>query len=551
MTIQTLTHKEKLARLTTAIAAPLFLFTLALGVRLYFLLAFPHVITLSEADAMGYISIARSIMNTGGLGDTALHFHPFYPLLAGLVNLLVPNIELASRLASTVMGALLVVPLYLAAEELADRRTAFLSALAAALFWNFIDNSLVPLSQQTYLTLFVVAIYLGVTLVRSRTAWRYLALGFTCGALYLTRPEGILAFFYLAPLTIWITVADKSLPPAKRILLLGGLILSFFLVIFPYLNYLHSHTGRWTISGKAGMTMLGIDSSLRLLPDGRTMGDAAASGTGTASLVPNLAEFLSSYGITLVKFLKVIPGQLPTPCLLFALAGLAVSLGALYPLAKEGRGTKALQLAVTLTGVVLVLPVFAFNTIAVQAGYILPLFPLLIMFACRGAVAGEEYLLTALRRLHLPISTRLCQWALLSAALVLLFGYHSIMPPWRETRLPAVKDFILGQQFLLKETGTVLKKSTPPNSIIMSRWSNMGFYGDRKWIGLVDGEVQEVVLYAKKHNVSYLVIDSVAVPHRRPKLLPLLEQPFAGHAGLQPIHVNTRYGVLVVIYKII
>ena len=109
--------------------------------------------------------------------------------------------------------------------------------------------------------------------------------------------------------------------------------------------------------------------------------------------------------------------------------------------------------------------------------------------------------------------------------------------------------FCAGQEFFLKDTGFWLKQNTLPDAQVMVRWGVIGHYADRRWSGLVDGDVQEVVDYAKKHDINYLVIDSNAVPRRRPKLAPLLD-PAAVFPGLTPVYSRLEYGILVIIYRV-
>lgn len=78
----------------------------------------------------------------------------------------------------------------------------------------------------------------------------------------------------------------------------------------------------------------------------------------------------------------------------------------------------------------------------------------------------------------------------------------------------------------------------------------MGFYAERKWVYIPDGEITEVVKYAKDHNVSHIVIDSAAVPKRRPKLEPLLD-PEIYHKGLMPVYVAESFSILVIIYQVL
>ncbi len=83
----------------------------------------------------------------------------------------------------------------------------------------------------------------------------------------------------------------------------------------------------------------------------------------------------------------------------------------------------------------------------------------------------------------------------------------------------------------------------------MSRWSNIGYYGERGWIALADGAIEEVIAYAKRNGITHIVIDSDSVPRRRPQLLNLLD-PSLPHAGLTPVYADERFYTRVVIYQV-
>src|SRR4051794_7379337 len=112
-------------RLTTAALVTL-VFSLALAIRLVMLTRFSHVIFLHEADATGYLAMAKSIASSGSLRG-ATHFPPFYPFVCAIFYFLTGDLESAGRLAAAFLGALLTVPVYYAARQVADRRVALLA----------------------------------------------------------------------------------------------------------------------------------------------------------------------------------------------------------------------------------------------------------------------------------------------------------------------------------------------------------------------------------------------------------------------------------------
>ncbi len=523
------------------------LFSLALAVRLIMLFRFPHVVFLHEADAMGYITIAKSVVTTGGLGG-AVHFPPFFPAVIALFSLFTADWELAARLASAVMGALVVVPVYLVAARLAGWRVGLLAALSFVMLRDVVDFSLQPLSQTTYLTLLMLVTVLGMTAVSTCSSLVSLLLGLACSALYLTRPEGILAFAFVLALIVLARLLDRTAPLPDKIRSLLLLAAGFSLPTLPYLFYLRQQTGAWTISGKAGATIIGIDRSMKLLPDGTLLGQKAMPGAGIGSMLADIGLLLQTCRENGLKFLQMLPEHLPTPLLLTALAG--VALLAFDALRREKRSEALLQLAMAFAGVIVVLPVFAFSNLSVAVSYILPIFPLLLIGLCRLAGGGEALLLGRLASGSSRLSVWIREIPVVSAAAVLMLGLLSLRPLWQELGSEDFKWFAKGQEFFLKETGSWLKQNTPANAAVMARWSQVGFYGDRRWTGLADGSIAEVVAYSKKQAIGYIVIDSVAVPRRRPQLAPLLD-PSLGAAGLRAVYARDGYDIRVVIYQVL
>lgn len=529
----------------------LIIFCLALTVRLYLLFTYPHVVFLHEADAMGYFSIARSIVETGGPGETATHFPPFYPFVIALVSFFANDIELAGRLASCIMGALLVFPVYLAGRELRDSRTGLYAATLTAFFGAFVDYSLQPLSQATYLTILMFAVYFGMLLLRSYSLPTAALFGLTAGAAYLTRPEGIMVFAFIFFILIVVTICSGGMGLKMKLIMVSSPLIAFIVMALPYVVYLHRQIGVWTISGKSGITIIGVDASARLLQDGRTVGESlGAKKIGIMDLFSNLTDLANNYVGNLAKFSKIVPEHFPILVLLVALLGLGLSLRSALKKDDGSRLLHAAQLTVFLSGVAAVVPVFAFSNLSIAVSYILPIFPLVMICFCAGAISIEQMLLKLLGRAGLAAGDRLRNWTPVTAAVVVILCYLSFVPFWSQLASEDFREFAASQEFFLKDTGLWLKNNTPENSVVMSRWSNMAFYADRKWSYLADGKVREVIDYAKKHGVGYIVIDTSAVPRRRPELAPLLN-PSTSHDGLRPVYAQGEHGIGVIIYQVL
>lgn len=520
------------------------LFTLSLGIRLSLLFEYPHVLFLHEADASVYFNIAKSIVNTWGLGDTSVHYPPFYPFVIAIISLFTSDIEIAGRLASSVMGALLVLPVYFIGKEIYDRKIGFLSTVPVIFLGAFVDYSLQPITQTTYLTLLTTGLYLGIVLIKRCSLKVNILSGFVFGAAYLTRPEALLVFVFVLIVVIIATLVSSTQIKQKLTAVSIQLII-FLIMALPYINYLHKQTGIWTISGKAASPIYetGIDASARLLPSGKTLGESMKGKVGLANAFPSLQEFARTYVKNMFTFTKVFIDNFPAPYLIFSIIGFLISLVFIFSEDEQLWRVRLFQIAIMLGGIVAVLPVFVFN-ISSAVSYILPLFPMAIIFLSRGLSWVEDTLFGVIGNEYLK------QWALVSAAVIIFFSYSSFLPFWKNMSSEGFRYFAASQNFFLKDTGEWLKYNTLKGTVVMTRWvGNIGFYADRRCAGLADGEISEVVKYAKEHGIGYIVIDSNAVPRRRPKLAPLLDP--SNYDGLRPVYAREEFQTRVIIYEVL
>lgn len=539
------TQTEK-NRIITSLVHISIVLAVALGIRVYLWTSFPHVIFLHEADAMGYIGIARNIIEHFSISNST-HFPPFYPALIALSSLVVGNYEYGARWASIVMGAGMVVPLYLACRYLMSSRAAFCASLLAACFDPFVDYSVQPISQATYAALIALGVWLGLRCARRPSPAFLAAFGMTAAAIYLTRPEGILFFAFNFPLLMYVVFTDKAelKQQANRFFALSA---GFLVPFVWYVVCLRRYSGNWSISGKSGITSIGIDASLKLLPDGRTYGASVAGKAGLADLFPSVAGFAKTFVTQSGKFALVAYSTLPGILLVLAAAGSALLVYEMFRQERSNRMKSLCLLGMFFSPLILLAPVMVFDKISLATGYILPFFIVFFCCSAKGIVWLESVLVGAIDRRH-PVPTVLKQRFSIAVIATALLSWYSYIPVYQ--RLSSEEfSFMSGQQdFLLRQTGHWLTNNTDKNAKIMARWSNIGYYGGRGWIALADGSIGEVTRYAKRNGVTHIVIDSDAVPRRRPQLKNLLE-PSIPQPGLTPVYLQDQFDTRVVIYQV-
>lgn len=526
----------------------IFLFFLSLAVKLLFLYKFSYSIAMDEGDAISYFAIAKSISQALSLGNLSTHHTPFYPILLAFISIFTDDIELGGRLVSIIMGALLVFPAYLTCRELYGKKIAILSTLLIIFLWDFVLFSIKPLTQATYITILMTSIYIAVILTKKHSIILSLLLGLTLGALYLTRPEGFIVFPYIAVIIGITTGKDKYIAIKSKFILIAVMIVGFSIMAVPYINYLHEQLDIWVISGKTAAMAHGEDGLYKLLPDGETVGQKVGGAVKLSEAIPKLGELLPFYWGNVVEFSKIVPKSIPAIYLPLILLGFFISLN-FFAKDKCTKKLYIFQLSILLGCVVAVLPVFLFE-VAVFSAFILPIFLLMTILLPQGLIYVENIVISIVNKAGIKGGEMLRKWSFLTFAVVVYFSSSSVLGGYNRMMAPWYNYEMAGQAFIFKETGEWLKTNTPKKSTVMTRWTQVTFYADRKLVALPSGEVGDVIEYAKSNKVDFIVIDSFALSRGKDAKLVKLLDPYSHHSSLKVVYLKEKFMSRVIIYKV-
>jgi 4-amino-4-deoxy-L-arabinose transferase-like glycosyltransferase len=170
-------------------------------------------------DALEYDYIARSIAAGDGYpssgyllqgGPTAIR-GPAYPFLLGSVYALTSDSTLAGRLLNAVLGAAIVLLLFLVTKRIWGRQTALAATGLAAVFPPLVLLSRDLVSESLFVALELAAILCVLEMRRSGGLLRWAAAaGAVCGLAVLTRPTGLAL---LAPILVGVWVMRPRLSP--------------------------------------------------------------------------------------------------------------------------------------------------------------------------------------------------------------------------------------------------------------------------------------------------------------------------------------------------
>lgn len=497
-------------RLLSACAALAFVsrFLLAWGVE--------HTIT---PDGVGYATLGRELMAGNFAGGLSAYWPPLYPLLVGLSSLVFDDIELAGRFVSVVAGSLLVLPVYALARVSYGVRVARLAALITALHPLLVYYSTLVLTEATYTLLFTCGVLAGWLALKGGRARAFLVTGAVFGTCYLLKPEAAAYLLLLLALLLGAKLFDKRLTASKALANCAALVAGFALLALPYVLYLRGATGRWTLSAKFGGHMW---------QGARRAGEAA----------PQSAPLLTDATTALVQLTKALRHEyeifnLILPPVFVVLVGLALFSRGWTRERASRELYVGLFVAATLAGYAVTLP---------NIRFLVPLLPLAVCWAAKGAVEFEHWAAGTLERARAPrrltaAGARLAvplALALAGASLAPLFVYLVRGDKWSDYH---------GQKLA---AAWIRRHSPHAAPRVMSTVPVAAFYAGGRHVALADEDYAAFVERARREGVDYVVINERNLKHMRLRQLLDDESP---HDGLRLVHrIDEAQGHKILVY---
>jgi len=197
-----------------------------------------------------YLKPAQYFASGQWMDGLGIGYHPLYPILVASFSKVLGDFELSGQMVSVLFGTLTVIPIYYLARGAFGGWTAFISSLFLAILPHHVALSADFLSDPTYTFFFIAAVWLGWEALR-RDDWKTIFLaGLATGLAYLTRAEGIGVLLILGPWLLFRGIHFRTWDYRRNGFACFILLFSFLLVASPYILYLRSYTGTWTISRK-------------------------------------------------------------------------------------------------------------------------------------------------------------------------------------------------------------------------------------------------------------------------------------------------------------
>jgi hypothetical protein len=225
------------------------LFLAGLVYRISHYLLFTNEIVASS-DAMQNILFARKFAAGRFSEAFDTYWTPLYAILVGTVGFFIDDLILPAMIVSIVAGSLAVPLTYYLVRQSYEQRESVIAAVIAV-FYPFLINSVFAIgTENIYLVLIIGALVVGWRGLKRNSAFDYFFTGILLGLAYLTRPEAIGYPFFFLLLVFAKNWLQRKFFVRRPLVQSASLLLGFALLAAPYIIYLQSATGTWTISDK-------------------------------------------------------------------------------------------------------------------------------------------------------------------------------------------------------------------------------------------------------------------------------------------------------------
>lgn len=496
-------------------------------------------------DATVYLRTGRNLLEGRGLtredGRAEVHFPPLTSILDGAAWKLVGDPARAVALVTMATGTLAILPIAALARRLAGDPAAIAAAWFAALTPGL---AAVPAlvgggSESPYVLFAMVALWLAAGLPDRQGRARVLAAagsGVAAGCAYLTRPEALVTFLFVAVLLVvgGGPVGDlrRREVSGRRLLRQLGpatvMVVTMAALALPYLAYLNHHTGRWQLTAKSrdasiaswravaeddraarDQLRFSVDEQGRAtIRQQRPLGSLVREDPGgyVGILGVNGQQLRRQWVDPISTAIPVIPRWALLPLPLLALAGLG---------AWRHRRTDTAHLLLAVGGLAVVAALGFF----VQPRYLV----VAVGPACVFAGAGLAALPGPWRRIGIGLA---------AATLVLPLLIELPRPEGSLQPDDPVEN---------RSAGEWLAANTPDEATVMTRSRVTVFYAGRRLVDLPSGSLEATVRYAAGKGVDYLVADEVQLERFRPQLRALFRPgPWPGLRLVHTIREDDR-----------
>lgn len=448
--------------------------------------------TFYSDDAI-YATLARRFSE----GDLLHAFHPFwtplFPFLISLFHSFTPEWETAGRLVSVLSASLLILPLYFLAKKITSSVCAIIFSTAVNFALPIFEFSLVGLSDSLSALLIVSSITAMFFWINNCGRSMLLLGAFLTGLSYLTRPDGLLFFFlflFFISFYILFQIFRKKFN-SRKVFLIPLFVIVFLITVSPYVLATRIQTGVWTLTTKSS-AQFKQNHAFALRESGETWAQEVWSVNpnyssdyfigGAAYLSKKIDYFLLLFGQKLVGWKSLFLTL--SPIWSVAVFSFAMFVGLLH---KQKMGFLFLLFVIAVS-----VPVAIFSAPFADIRYLLWVLPFFVLFF----VYGIRKLI-----LFLGVSDNFASIvACLTALTFPVFSWNLVTNP---------KNFVsyMNNRYfnpdILEVAQIVSSERVSP--VVMARHEGFAWYANGQTVYLPQGELENIIDYARRKNVDYLV----------------------------------------------
>lgn len=512
------------------------IFILAMVVRLY-------MASHNRVIATDGVRCCEQAINfcSGKFVDTITRYQPLYSIIIAFFHLFFKDIEFCGKLVSVISGALLVIVIYLLAKKLYNKKIALMSAILVVFYPIYVSCSTEVLTESLYTFLRTAAILTGLIALKTGKKVYFITTGVMIGLSYLTRAIGLLDFITMLILTLLFTIIKPGRILKKTILPYLMLIVGFLPLFTSYIVYFRLTQGVWKFSAAGGEQRIKCGEMRyndyeyeklgSLSQDAKTHKIPSLVKTGALTYIRNNFRSLPRLYVRIIRMMcrDFIPWILPIWIVILGAIGLV----------QDGRYKTDSFWSIYILGWI-VIPFLGLGFLAPLIRYLVPLFPVVLIWASKGIGGLNEWLMGAL---HIEkVSIKKVFMGIISGIVFLSFVPQLMYP-------------IINRKFVEpyehKIAAMWLKEHTDPDCTIMSRKPIIAFYAKRKRILTPWANYDELMKFIHSNSVNYLVIDEYWTVPLRPQLAFLIDETKAPEE-LKPVYIfDDVDGHKLIIYEVL
>jgi 4-amino-4-deoxy-L-arabinose transferase-like glycosyltransferase len=211
-------------------------------------------------DTVAFSRLGKNLIESGRyvFGENynmGIFFPPGYPFFIGVINLIFNDLFFSAKLVSFIASCITIILSYLIGKELYNKEAGLFAAMVYALYPVILIISVDAYSDALFFCFLLLTIYIFIISLKKNNLYSNVLFGISLSATFLTRPEGLFLLF-LPGIQIF-GIFNKKIHFNKKYLLIFALIISIFvLIISPYMIFIKNYTGKFSISGKANISMI-------------------------------------------------------------------------------------------------------------------------------------------------------------------------------------------------------------------------------------------------------------------------------------------------------